>query len=156
MKRGDGNALTRQPILSGLNVAGEWFTPPALFADIEGRYGPFTVDVAADSSNAKCVEYFTKEDDGLTQKWKGRAWCNPPYKDLIRWVRKAYEEVRAGSCEIAVLLLPAQTSTAWFHDYALPFGELYWIRGKQKFGGQKDRALMPSLVVAFRLQEAAS
>lgn len=150
MRRNLGNPLTRQPLLDGLHVPSEWFTPPDLFDEISAKYGPFTLDVAADSLNTKCVEYFTAEQDGLKQSWRGRVWCNPPYRDLIKWVRKAYEETLSGRCQIAVLLLPAHTSTAWFHDYALPFAELYWVRGKRKFGGQKDRALMPSVVVVFR------
>jgi len=77
-------------------------------------------------------------------------WCNPPYTKLLDWVRKAHDETRLGHCEIAVLLLPAHTSTAWFHDYALPYAELYWIRGKRKFGGQRGTAIMPSVAVVFR------
>lgn len=150
MKRHGGDTLTRQPMLDGLNVAGEWFTPEDLYQEFVDRYGPFTLDVAADASNSKCVEYFTKEQDGLKQTWHGRVWCNPPYKNLIDWVSKAYFEVRMGHCEIAVLLLPTHTSTKWFHDLALPYAELYWVRGKRKFGGQKDRAIMPSIGVIFR------
>ena len=51
---------------------------------------------------------------------------------------------------VVTRLLPAHTSTEWFHDYALPFAELYWVRGKRKFGASKDRALMPSVAVVFR------
>ncbi|MCE9558299.1 MAG: phage N-6-adenine-methyltransferase, partial [Armatimonadetes bacterium] len=94
--------------------------------------------------------------DALAQNWHGHVFCNPPYTKLLTWVLKAFEEVKAGRCEKAVLLLPAHTSTEWFHDYALPHGEIYWIRGKRKFGGQKKSALMPSVAICFRdLEEPA-
>lgn len=128
----------------------DWFTPDWLFEFLNERFGPFTLDAAASANNSKCPEYFTVLDDGRAQPWRGRVWCNPPYKDLLKWVRHAREETLAGRCELACLLLPAHTSTEWFHDYALPFAELFWIRGKVKFGGQSDRALMPSVAVVFR------
>lgn len=149
MKRGSVGVLQRQPALEGM--PGEWYTPSDLMSEISERYGPFTLDVAADASNAQCSQYYTAEQDGLRQPWHGRVWCNPPYRNLIKWVRKAFEETRRdGGPEIAVLLLPAHTSTAWFHDYALPHAELYWVRRKRRFGGVKHQAIMPSVVVVFR------
>lgn len=133
-----------------------WWTPDDLFKEICDRYGPFTLDVAADATNAKCAEYFTAEQDGLLMPWSGSVWCNPPYTNLIQWVKKAYEETQAGRCIQAVLLLPAHTSTAWFHDYGLPHAEIYWIRGKRKFGGTGKSAIMPSVVLVFRSPEATA
>ncbi len=136
-------------------AAGDWYTPDWLFRELSDLYGPFTLDAAALPSNAKCVEYFTPEQDGKRQPWRGVVWCNPPYSNLIEWIRKAHEEVEVGRAERVLLLLPAQTSTDWFHDYALPFAHLHWIRRKVRFGGRRDRALMPSVAVVFGLKEAA-
>ena len=147
MKRGR-NVLAEQPGLPGVARTNFW-TPDDLYNELNAKYGPFTVDAAADESNAKCAKYFDESQDGRFQEWTGRVWCNPPYKDLITWVRKAYESTVGGGCEIAVILIPAHTSTAWFHDYALPFAELHWIRGKRRFGGLKDSAIMPSVAVVF-------
>jgi phage N-6-adenine-methyltransferase len=131
-----------------------WFTPDDLFREIETRYGPFDIDVAASDKNAKCDRFYTADDDALTQHWDGAAFCNPPYRDLIRWVKKAHDEVRSGRCKRAVLLLPAQTSTAWFHDYALRYGHVWFIRGKRKFGNAKGTAMSASIVVVFWPQSA--
>jgi phage N-6-adenine-methyltransferase len=152
MKR-TGATYLQTPI-TGMDA--DWYTPEPLFRDLEQRFGPFTLDVAANDQNAKCAEYFTEEQDGRVQPWHGRVWCNPPYKDLIKWVSKAHEETRSGRCEIAVLLLPAQTSTAWFHDFALQHAEIYWIRGKQKFGGRRGSAMVGSLALIFRRPEEAT
>ena len=32
--------------------------------------------------------YFTILDDGLSQEWTGRVWCNPPYSKPGAWVHK--------------------------------------------------------------------
>ena len=57
-------------------------------------------------------------------------FCNPPYgRALGAWVRKAYEEAQAGTT--VVLLIPARTDTAYFHDYIYGKAE---IRFLQRFG----------------------
>ena len=136
------------------NERDNWFTPDDLFRDIEARYGPFDIDVAASEKNAKCERFYTEGDNALEQPWLGVAFCNPPYKDLIKWVRKAWDEVRSGRCKRAVMLLPAQTSTAWFHDYALRYGHVWFIRGKRRFGGAKYNSMSASIVVVFWPQSA--
>src|SRR5690349_22282004 len=55
----------------------------------------FTLDVAAQPWNAKCLRYFTGDDDGLAQVWEGVCWCNPPYgKAIAAWIHKAYESAQ--------------------------------------------------------------
>jgi hypothetical protein len=48
----------------------EWGTPQELF-DHHHRQYKFTLDVAARAALAKCKRYYTREDDGLKQKWTG-------------------------------------------------------------------------------------
>jgi phage N-6-adenine-methyltransferase len=129
-----------------------WGTPEDLYDEINNEFGPFTLDAAASHDNAKCSQYFTEHDDALTMEWFGSVWCNPPYRQLIKWVKKAFEEVVYGHCERVTMCLPAQTSTDWFHDYALPLGRLKWIKRKRRFGGAKWNAIMPTLVVVFDKQ----
>lgn len=127
-----------------------WATPQEFFDKYNRIYG-FTVDVCANPENAKCVKFFTVDDDGLAQKWEGCAWMNPPYGRTIKeWMRKAYEQSLLG-CTV-VCLVPARTDTAWWHDYAIK-GEIEFIRGRLKFGGHKNSAPFPSAVVVFKAQE---
>lgn len=91
-------------------------TPPELFNGLNDRYGPFTLDVAASTRNAKCETFYTRSDDGLQQPWTGVVWCNPPYSDLTPWLRKAWSEWRARSGHLVriVMLVPAnRTEQAW-------------------------------------------
>lgn len=124
----------------------EWETPIAFFKALDARYH-FTLDVCATRENAKCEAYFTREDDGLSQKWHGICWMNPPYgREIAKWVRKAYETSLQGGT--VVCLLPARTDTAWWHDYCMK-GDILFIRGRLKFGGSANPAPFPSAVVVF-------
>ena len=49
-----------------------WATPQNFFDEQNAKYGPFDVDVCADQINAKCAMFYTKDQDGLQQEWKGK------------------------------------------------------------------------------------
>jgi site-specific DNA-methyltransferase (adenine-specific) len=61
----------------------------------------------------------------------------------------------AKACESAeqgakvVCLVPARTDTRWWHDYAMK-GDIEFIRGRLKFGGQKNSAPFPSAIIVFK------
>jgi len=71
----------------------DWTTPTDFFEELDREFR-FDLDPCADDTNHKTPQYFTKEQDGLSQDWGGhRVFCNPPYgKEIGAWVRKAYEE----------------------------------------------------------------
>ena len=48
----------------------EWETPQDFFDALDKEFS-FTLDVCALPSNAKCRNYFTPEDDGLSRDWWG-------------------------------------------------------------------------------------
>jgi phage N-6-adenine-methyltransferase len=93
------------------------------FNPISERFGGFTLDVAAAPHNAKCADFYTREDDGLSQPWTGRVWCNPPYSDLSAWVSKAWTEIP--TCEAIVMLVPAnRTEQKWWQTYVEPMRDV--------------------------------
>lgn len=126
----------------------KWATPQSFFDKVNESYR-FTLDVCALPESAKCERYFTPETDGLGQMWAPEVcWMNPPYgRQIGRWVQKAYRESRRGAT--VVCLLPARTDTTWFHDYCL-HGEVEFLKGRLKFGGAKNSAPFPSMLVTFR------
>lgn len=125
-----------------------WSTPQDFFDRLDAVYH-FDTDVCALPENAKCKNFFTPEQDGLKQEWKGVCWMNPPYgKEIGKWVHKAYESARDNGATV-VCLLPARTDTKWFHDYCIPYGEITLVKGRLKFGGAKSGAPFPSAVVVF-------
>jgi phage N-6-adenine-methyltransferase len=134
----------------------EWTTPQRFFDALDAEFG-FTLDAAASAENAKCATYYCGEwgRDGLTQPWDGVVWCNPPYgREIGRWVEKGYREAQRGAT--VVMLIPARTETAYWHDYVMRADEIRLVRGRLRFGGGGKRsakshnAPFPSAVVVFR------
>lgn len=124
----------------------EWSSPQDLYDKLNNIYS-FNLDVCATKDNAKCEEYYTKEDDGLSKDWFGkRCWMNPPYgREIKQWVKKASE-----TGTLVVCLLPARTDTSWWHDYIIPKAiSIEFIRGRLKFGGHENPAPFPSAIVVF-------
>lgn len=127
-----------------------WSTPNELFDELDREFH-FDLDPCADDENHKCEQYFTKEQDGLKQDWGGhRVFCNPPYgRQIVKWVKKAWEESRKENTLI-VMLLPSRTDTKWFQDYVYHRTEIRFISKRIKFGGAEYNAPFPSVVVIFR------
>jgi phage N-6-adenine-methyltransferase len=124
-----------------------WATPQEFFDRLDEQFG-FTLDVCATADNAKCAAFFTADDDGLAQEWRGICWMNPPYGRAIgAWMQKAYESSLAGAT--VVCLIPARTDTAWWHDYVMK-GDVEFIRGRLKFGDRRKDAPFASALVVFR------
>ena len=127
-----------------------WATPQDFFDKLNQEFD-FNLDPCAIESNAKCSKYFTPEVNGLNQSWGGyRAFCNPPYgKQIYDWVQKCYNESRKPGT-LVVLLIPARTDTKYFHEFIYHKAkEIRFIRGRLKFGGSKNAAPFPSMVVIF-------
>lgn len=135
----------------------EWSTPDSLYNQLDTEFD-FTLDPCATPENAKCKKFFTKEDNGLEKPWKWETvFVNPPYSQIAKWVEKCYYESREGAT--VVLLIPSRTDTRYFHDYIWDLErnrprdgvETRFLKGRLKFGGAKNSAPFPSVVVVFRI-----
>ena len=130
-----------------------WQTPPWFFKQLESRFGPFTLDPCADADNAKCVKYFTEEDDGLIQDWSGHTvFVNPPYSKNASWLKKCWEEGEKADTKV-VVLIPARTDTKYWHDYCMKGREIHFVKGRIPFldheGKKKAPAPFPSAIIVF-------
>ena len=124
----------------------EYATPIELFKVLDKEFH-FTIDVCADEINKKVRRYYSEKENALIQDWKGVCWMNPPYKDMKKWVVKAYEEsVKHDS--IVVCLIPARTNTIWWHDYCMQ-GEIRFIKGRPVFEGCIYGLPQPLAVIIF-------
>lgn len=130
------------------SASNEWATPQDLFDELDKTYH-FNLGPASTDENAKCQRHFTIEDNGLDQDWGGcSVFCNPPYgREIPKWVKKAYDESQKPNTSV-VMLIPARTDTAWFHDYCVK-GKVQFLRGRLKFGNSKNSAPFPSMIVVF-------
>ncbi|MGI0068328.1 MAG: DNA N-6-adenine-methyltransferase, partial [Thermoplasmata archaeon] len=118
--------------------------PPEMMAYLNSKFGPFTLDP---SPYPRPPGY-----DGLTVRWTGRTFVNPPYGLGIRdWVAKAYESVESGTAQIVVMLLPARTDTQWFQTFA-PRAFAVLISGRVRYrrpDGSSAPAPFPSCLLVF-------
>jgi len=75
---------------------------------------------------------------------------NPPYgRGIGKWIKKAYEEGEKCST-VVVCLVPSRTDTKWWHEYCMKADEIYFVKGRLKFGDSNNAAPFPSAVVVFR------
>lgn len=130
----------------------DWATPDDVFDPINAEF-KFTLDAAANASNARAKKYFSSKDDGLTQDWgKNVVWLNPPYGEragkLSDWIKKSLAASKLGAT--VVMLIPARTNTNWFHDLCLAQGDVRFLRGRPKFGGADHGLPQPLCFVIFR------
>lgn len=127
----------------------EWETPQNLFDELDTEFH-FTLDPCSTHDNAKCAKHYTKEDDGLTKDWSGEVvFCNPPYgREMTKWIKKCARESKKGAT--CVMLIPARTDTIAFHEWIYGKAEIRFIKGRLKFGGSKNSAPFPSIIVVFK------
>ena len=132
-----------------------WCTPQDFFDRLNDEFH-FTLDTAATDKSAKCSRYYTPKTDGLSQPWtveQGAVFCNPPYgRNISKWVEKASKESKYGTT--IVLLLPARTDTAYFHDYICGQADIRFLRGRLRFTDENGTpaahpAPFPSMVVVY-------
>tara|TARA_R100001510_G_C7639416_1_gene197125 strand:+ start:608 stop:1090 length:483 start_codon:yes stop_codon:yes gene_type:complete len=128
----------------------EWSTPQNFYDKLNNSFGPFTLDPCSDGQNNKTDNYFTQEQDGLSQDWSGnKVFMNPPYGRSIKdWLRKAYMEGQKPNTTV-VCLIPARTDTKYWHDYVMKAQAIYFVKGRLKFGDSNNSAPFPSAVVVF-------
>jgi hypothetical protein len=91
----EGEKIDRKAIKAlayGHDEGDEWFTPKWLFDSLGLS---FDMDVCAPADltyvTTPANKYFNEADDGLSQKWKGLVWCNPPYSFPEPWALKCIE-----------------------------------------------------------------
>lgn len=116
-----------------------WSTPADTYAELDREFG-FTFDPCP----------LMSDENGLTRKWSGSVFCNPPYSKIGEFIRKGLLHLARGDCSVLVYLIPARTDTAWFHDYCYGRAEIRFIRGRLKFGNSQNSAPFPSMIVVFR------
>lgn len=126
-----------------------WATPQTFYDRLHSEFN-FTLDPCSNGENAKCSDFFTVEDDGLSQEWAPHTiFMNPPYGRIIgAWIRKAHEESEKGATVVA--LIPSRTDTRYWHDYVMKADEIRFVKGRLYFGDGEGRAPFPSAVVVFR------
>lgn len=138
-------AYHNKPDISG--GKDEWLTPPGIVEAL----GPFDLDPCAPINRPwpTAINHYTVEDNGLSKKWIGRVWCNPPYNKVKQWMAKCKEH---GNC-IALIYARTETNT-WFDSIWYNADAILFIKGRLTFhhvDGSKPKLNSggPSCLIAY-------
>lgn len=131
----------------------EWLTPPEILKAL----GAFDLDPCAPISRPwdTAAKHYTVLDNGLSQPWDGRVWCNPPYGlEAAQWLK------RLAAHGNGVALIFARTETEMFFEsvWSAASAALF-LRGRLNFhhvNGDRAKANSgaPSVLVAYGAENA--
>jgi hypothetical protein len=101
----------------------EWYSPAEIVEPARVVLGDIDLDPASSEIAQRTIRakrYYTRDDDGLSKKWRGRVWLNPPYATglIDKFVAKLLGHVVAGEVTAAIMLVDNRTDARWFHDAA--------------------------------------
>ena len=125
----------------------DYYTPQTVFDvlqtqfDLDPAHPPF-------KTNVPCNKYYTIDDDGLSKKWFGNVWLNPPFSKPKPWVIKFIEHANG------IALLP-QSKAQWFYDLWQTDVAITTFNAKLKFAdprGGRGSIMMPTCLVAIGKQ----
>lgn len=113
------------------------FTPADFLDGIYAAFGEIDLDPCGSVLSPVIAHrriLLSEGGDGLVDEWSGRvAFLNPPYSELIKWLRRAHDQWRAGTVETVVCLVPVRTDSAWFHTTLSADADIYLLQGRVKF-----------------------
>lgn len=125
-----------KPHVSNNSGENEWYTPPDIIAAAREVMGGIDLDPASCELANSCVQatkYFTAQTNGLTQKWEGRVWLNPPYAQPLMSQFSAAVVEKRGQYEAACVLVNNATDTDWLQIMLGECDAACFLRGRVKF-----------------------
>lgn len=116
----------------------EWYTPKEYIEAATKVLGEIDLDPASTPEANAVVgakAFYTLEQNGLQQPWRGRVWLNPPYAqpDIELFAGKLAESVVAHDVSAALILVNNATETEWFRTIANVARGCCFPEGRVKF-----------------------
>lgn len=130
--------LKRRAHVANNSGNNEWYTPASILDAAREAMGSIDTDPA--SSNAanrtvKAVGFYTAEDDGLSRKWSGNVWMNPPYAQplVAQFADAVSDKFDAKEIKRACVLVNNATETAWFQRMLDSASAVCLLKGRVRF-----------------------
>lgn len=124
----------------------DYATPPEFMAAVRSRFGRIIYDLAADSTNSQCGDfYFSKEQDAFQFDWhkigiddgsreRGFLWLNPEFGNIEPWAKKCAEEMKLGAR--ILFLVPASVDSKWYWKHVAPYASVLALKQRICFDGK--------------------
>ena len=127
------------PVAYNRNSTVKWYTPADIIeAAREVFGGVIDLDPASDDEAnqiVKAEKFYSVEDDGLLQDWRGRIWLNPPFTNglIDKFVDKLLAEFESGRVTASIVLTDNATETRWFRKLADSSTAIVFTTGRINF-----------------------
>lgn len=113
------------------------FTPPNFMASIYDAFGEIDIDPCANELSPvvahRCI-LPSEGGNGLVDDWSGRlAFVNPPYSELLNWLKRAHEQWKSGNVQTVICLVPIRTDSPWFQQVLSVEADLFFLQGRVRF-----------------------
>ncbi|MBE7708923.1 MAG: hypothetical protein E7Z93_00575 [Cyanobacteria bacterium SIG32] len=135
----------------------DYMTPPDIYGSLLELFNrnKFDIDVCCTKENIPANIHYTKNENGLLQKWSGLCFCNPPWDKTPKWVAKGFEESTNPGTHICFVIPSNRFETGYMQDYIINNPNALWLILPQKRGfiipGQEDKKPIPSVGVAIAI-----
>jgi ParB family chromosome partitioning protein len=135
----------------------EWYTPPQFIESARLVMGSIDTDPASNpiaNATVKATRFFTKDEDGLQQKWGGNVWMNPPYAQplMSQFAEAISEKFENGEIGQAMILVNNATETQWFQRMASVASAVCFPKSRVKFldpNGKPGAPLQGQAIIYF-------
>lgn len=120
-----------------------WLTP----LWIPKALGEFDLDPCGFLGHETAKSSFILPVDGLSAKWSGKVWLNPPYSDIEPWMDKLSNH------GFGTAIVFARTDTAWMQRHLRLADSVFFIKGRVKFltpeFKEKTNGGSPSVLLSY-------
>jgi hypothetical protein len=135
----------------------EWYTPAELIAQYRAIVLAIDVDPASSKEANTVVQakkFYDAKSDGLTKKWVGSVWMNPPYSSglIEKFAAKLLEEIECGNTTSAAVLVNNGTETKWAQSLLGKCNAVCFLSTRVKFwepGGKVSVPLQGQMLLYF-------
>jgi hypothetical protein len=131
----------------------EFYTPPEIIEAARVTMGSIDLDPASNAIANEVVGawmFFTKEEDGLKQRWFDNVWMNHPFTKGENgfWIDKLIDSYLVGDIDAACCITWANIDTGWFEPLlkfpqCFPHGRIHYRQpdGTTKRGAPKGSVI---------------
>ncbi len=126
----------------------DYETPVEFIEALKARFGGLAWDLACTPENAKagylCADTFQLDWWEL----EGNLFCNPPFGDIARWVKKMHAQCTHRSA-FTLLLVPASIGTNWFAEHVAGNAMVLGLSPRLSFVGCSDAYPKDLMIVCY-------